>query len=244
MMKILAIGNSFSADATRYLHQIAKADGFDIKVVNLYVPGCSLASHYKNMNNDARVYGMQFNGTATGFNVSIKEALQSEEWDYVTLQQVSNKSVDYNTFQPYLDSLSSYVLYHCPCAEKVLHQTWAYIDEEEVLKRFGLRKAEHMFELIKAAYKTASDRTGIERVIPSGQAMENLKKNGMKCIHRDALHASLGLGRYTLALTWYEFFTGNSTKDNNFKDFDEQITKQEIIIAKKSAHDAVCGCKH
>lgn len=30
-MKVLAIGNSFSQDATRYLHQIAKADKFDLK---------------------------------------------------------------------------------------------------------------------------------------------------------------------------------------------------------------------
>ena len=41
-MKVLAIGNSFSQDATRYLHQIAKANQFDLKVVNLYIGGCSL----------------------------------------------------------------------------------------------------------------------------------------------------------------------------------------------------------
>ena len=33
-MKILAIGNSFSEDSTYYLHQIAAADGVDVKVVN------------------------------------------------------------------------------------------------------------------------------------------------------------------------------------------------------------------
>ena len=30
-MKVLAIGNSFSNDAMRYLHGIAKADGVDTK---------------------------------------------------------------------------------------------------------------------------------------------------------------------------------------------------------------------
>ena len=29
-MRVLAIGNSFSQDATRYLHQIARADGKDV----------------------------------------------------------------------------------------------------------------------------------------------------------------------------------------------------------------------
>ena len=34
-MNILAIGNSFSQDATRYLNAIAKADNVDLTVVNL-----------------------------------------------------------------------------------------------------------------------------------------------------------------------------------------------------------------
>lgn len=38
-MKILAIGNSFSEDACRYIHKIAAADGQNIKTVNLYIGG-------------------------------------------------------------------------------------------------------------------------------------------------------------------------------------------------------------
>lgn len=44
-IKILAIGNSFSQDATQFIHDIAKADGVDTKVVNLYIGGCSLQRH-------------------------------------------------------------------------------------------------------------------------------------------------------------------------------------------------------
>lgn len=40
MIKILAIGNSFSQDATHYLHQIGEADNIELKVVNLYIGGC------------------------------------------------------------------------------------------------------------------------------------------------------------------------------------------------------------
>ena len=42
-MKVLAIGNSFSNDAMRYLHGIAKADGVDMKTVNLFIGGCPLS---------------------------------------------------------------------------------------------------------------------------------------------------------------------------------------------------------
>ncbi len=48
-MKILSIGNSFSQDAHRYLYEIAKKDGVDVKPVNLYIGGCSLRTHYINM---------------------------------------------------------------------------------------------------------------------------------------------------------------------------------------------------
>ena len=52
-MKVLAIGNSFSNDAMRYLHGIAKADGVDMKTVNLFIGGCPLSRHYANIHNDA-----------------------------------------------------------------------------------------------------------------------------------------------------------------------------------------------
>ena len=50
-MKILSIGNSFSEDAQRYLHQIANANGDDIFCANLYIGGCSLERHYNNIIN-------------------------------------------------------------------------------------------------------------------------------------------------------------------------------------------------
>lgn len=48
-MKILSIGNSFSQDAQRYLHRLAKHEGVQLKTVNLYIGGCSLQRHYENI---------------------------------------------------------------------------------------------------------------------------------------------------------------------------------------------------
>ena len=45
MVKILAIGNSFSQDATRYMKEIAQSMGLEMLVVNLYIGGCSLEQH-------------------------------------------------------------------------------------------------------------------------------------------------------------------------------------------------------
>ena len=45
-MKLLSIGNSFSVDAHRWLHDIAAAHGEEIYNVNLYIAGCSLKRHW------------------------------------------------------------------------------------------------------------------------------------------------------------------------------------------------------
>ena len=108
-MKILAIGNSFSQDATRYLEKIAKANGDTAEIATLYIGGCSLDKHFRNMKIDAKAYELIWNGENTGFYVSIKEALLSREWDIITLQQQSLKSADFNTFEPYLSALNDYV---------------------------------------------------------------------------------------------------------------------------------------
>ena len=108
-MRILAIGNSFSQDATRYLHKIARAAGEKLTVVNLYIGGCSLRTHYLNMLTDARKYTIVFNGVSTGFNTSLSEALASDEWDVITLQQASINSGIYDTYTPYITELAAYV---------------------------------------------------------------------------------------------------------------------------------------
>lgn len=238
-MKILSIGNSFSQDATRYLHKAAKSAGADIKTVNLYIGGCSLYTHYINMLEDKRSYAMEFNGEGTGFFVSIKEALISDCWDIVTLQQVSSESNSFDTFEPYLSELSAYVRRYCPRAKQLMHQTWAYAaGSERLVKVMGYDTPEAMFNDVKNAYAEAAQRIGADGIIPSGRAMLKLHEYGAGNIHRDPIHASLGLGRFTLALTWFEYLTGKSCNDVTFSDFDEDIPDEEIVLAKRAANEA------
>ena len=124
-MKILSIGNSFSQDAHRYLHRLAKADGCAIKTVNLYIGGCSLESHYINMLDDNAAYDFEFNGERTGIKVSIRQALVSDSWDYVTLQQVSHRSAMPESYFPYIEALADYVRKYCPHTRILIHETWA-----------------------------------------------------------------------------------------------------------------------
>ena len=123
MYKILAIGNSFSQDATAYLHDIAAAGGTDTKIVNLYIGGCSLKTHWENAENDHKNYLYELNGSSDGRMVSIREALTEESWDFITFQQASHDSGIPETYQPYLFKLSGYVKQYVPTAQQLMHET-------------------------------------------------------------------------------------------------------------------------
>lgn len=238
-MKVLAIGNSFSEDATRYLHQIAKADGAEMTVFNMYVSGCPLRTHYLNMLSDAKAYVIHFNGTTIpGLKFALKEVLLSNEWDIITLQQVSSKSGDYKTYQPYLNALAEFVRKYAPQAKLYIHQTWAYEEGSSMLEKYGYPSAKEMFARLEKSYKKAAKSIDADGIIYSGKAMQTAHKKGVEKIHRDTSHASYGFGRYLLGLVWYKTLTGKSVLENSFSDFDEPIGENEIEIAKQIAEKA------
>jgi hypothetical protein len=76
------------------------------------------------MLNDQKDYYLEMHGFNTAFKVSLKEALLNKKWDVVTIQQVSNESFNYSTYQPYLNELMEYVRKYAPGAKIGVHQTW------------------------------------------------------------------------------------------------------------------------
>ena len=124
-MNILCIGNSFSQDATRYLHQVS---GEELFVRNLYIGGCSLETHMNNIKNEASAYEYQKNGRKLKMT-SINDALLKKKWDYVSIQQVSQLSGMPDSYEPYTEFLVNYIKEKCPKAKIVFHRTWAYSDD-------------------------------------------------------------------------------------------------------------------
>ncbi len=232
-MKLLSIGNSFSVDAQRYLHALAKAGGTEITTANLYIGGCPLSLHYRNMLGDFRAYTLYFNGEATPFDLSIKEALLSASWDVVTLQQASHESFRPDSFVPYITELADFVRKCCPKAKVIIHQTWAYEDGSERLAKMGFDTGADMFRQIEKAYDAAAESIRADGILPAGEMFQHLLARGIEKVHRDTFHASYGLGRYALALLWYRLLTGKSAMDNPFCDFDEPVSEEEIRIAKE-----------
>lgn len=233
-MNILSIGNSFSHDAQRYLHDIAKSDGFELNSFNLYIGGCSLSTHFRNMLKDEKAYILEVNGVRTGFYISIKEALLNRDWDVITLQQASHFSNDYDTYQPYLNKLVEFIKECVPKAKIVIHQTWAYLEDSKRLNEFmGYKTHKDMFCDIKDAYKKAADSINADMLIPCGELIANLLDAGIERVHRDEFHTTYGLGRYAMGLLWYSMLSGNDIDNISFSDFDEEVSDEEIKIAKE-----------
>ncbi|MBQ8341607.1 MAG: DUF4886 domain-containing protein [Clostridia bacterium] len=226
-MNILAIGNSFSQDATAYLYGVARNREEKLHVVNLYIGGCSLERHFRNMLSEERAYDLQINGMCSSFKVSLKEALLNRAWDVVTFQQASHHSTDYETYQPYLSELSAYVRRLCPRARQIIHQTWAYEDGSAKLEAMDYMTSTDMLGDLKKAYDKAAADIEADDLIPSGELFSMLLDSGVEKLHRDTFHASYGVGRYALALLWYAVLTGNSVEKDDFYDTDEPVTDEE-----------------
>jgi|GEM_PF-1152541 len=262
-LKVLAIGNSFSTDAGKYLHDIAAADGMDLTFVNLYIGAANLKKHWDNAETGSNSYAYELNGESTGKMVSIEEVLLSDDWDYITMQQGSFESGIEDSYYPYIELLAKNVKELEPNAELIIHQTWAY-EKDSKHKGFLNYNSNQatMFNAVKAAYDKASTKVGLLtlvdgtevspgkkplRIIPAGKAFQNARENpifntsygdgNLASLNRDGYHASLSFGRYLLGAVWYECLTGNQIANNTFSPSD--VLKSELDTLKKAAHDAV-----
>ena len=233
-MQVLAIGNSFSSDSTRYLAQIARAQGENLTAINLFIGGCPLERHFRNMHTGKEAYSLYCNGTETGFFVSMDEAILSRAWDVITIQQASPSSFKKETYQPYLHALCEHIRALCPKAKLYIHETWAYEEGSTMLaKHYPDGTSLDMHRDVVRCYRESEKEEGFDGLIPSGELIRALLDNGVARIHRDGYHLSFGLGRYATALLWFRMLTGKSVAENTFCDFDEEISAEEIALAKR-----------
>ncbi len=118
MLKVLSIGNSFSEDAQHYLHDISMHGEEEIYCVNMYIGGCSLETHVKNIKENNAAYRYELNGKHTDRMRAIEEVLLEDDWDYITLQQASWLSGNVDTYIPYFDELYNYVYGYYSCGRR------------------------------------------------------------------------------------------------------------------------------
>lgn len=209
MIKLLAIGNSFSEDATYYIYDVAKSASIDTKVVNLYIGGCSLERHWSNIESGQVAYEYQINGEKSERLVSIPEILMEDTWDYIVTQQSSYDSGWEDSYEPFLGLLVDYLRELAPKAQIWLQKTWAYDNES---KHFNFmryhRNQVEMFERLSKCYEHMSKKYDLP-MIQSADLIQKLRstepfnmQSGGRSLCRDGFHMSYLYGRYALACLW------------------------------------------
>ena len=244
-LKILTIGNSFSDDSMEYVAEIAKDLGVkNIMLGNLYIGGCSLSKHYNNAIKDLKSYEYRTNQGNYWTNkkgVSISEAIESENWDYISIQQNSGDSGISSSYSPYLEDLITYI-YNTANEEAkiVFNMTWAYQQNsthQEFVKynKNQITMYEAIVEAVKEKVRSNED---ISMVIPVGTAIQNARTSFVgDTLTRDGYHLTYDFGRYVAGLTFVKQLTGLNISNVTFKP--TKIDDSYRIIAIESAINAV-----
>ncbi len=249
MKRVLAIGNSFSQDANKYLQKISDSAGADITFYNLFIGGCSFERHWNNIEKDLPDYDLEMDGETVG-KIGLKAALAINKYDYITIQQVSGLSGIEESYHPYADNLVKYILKVQPDAEIVVHQTWSYqkTSSHPDFVRYDC-DSEKMFNALKKAYDSLAVKMGELtpskkplRIIPNGQIFqyaraEEIYADDKICLNRDGFHANLIHGRYMLAASWFEAFTGMDISAAPY--LPEGMTKEEAEVLWKCVNKAM-----
>ena len=243
VLKILTIGNSFSDDATNWLYRIATSAGVEkVKLGNLYIGGCSLATHLNNALNDASAYEYRVNDSGewkTSENYKMSDAIRSENWDFITFQQASGFSGIKDSYEP-LSALEDYVRGLNKTAKFGWHQTWAYQQNSSHSDFAKYEKDQiKMYNAIVSAVKEkVLTEPQIKIIAPSGTAIQNARTSVYgDTFTRDGYHLTYDFGRYVAGITLFSSLTGISPDDVTFCPIG--VDAEKAAVAKKSAAAAI-----
>ena len=88
-----------------------------------------------------------------------------------------------------------------------------------------------MIENKHSCYARAAENIKADGIIPSLDAMCALYDIIGTAAHRDGFHANLGISRYMLACLWFMVIYGKDITNNKFRDFDIEVTEEEVRLA-------------
>lgn len=175
-IKVLTIGNSFADNSTQFLAELAASQGVNVKVGKANIGGSSMELHAGHLatflkdpqDPDGSPYRDRSNPDKDPY--SLIDALKSDDWNFVTIQQLSRESFKPESYEPYASQLVNAIRKYAPQAEILVHQTWAYRTDSPFFEA-GILSQQSMYERLTAAYDELAERYGL-RVIPVGDAFQ------------------------------------------------------------------------
>lgn len=242
---ILAIGNSFSVDAMEYLCQILLQAGYkSVKLGNLYIGGCTLKTHAENIANNFKAYTYYTTTTGTWSSVSSYssvDAIRSESWDYISMQQASGVSGMPDSYEPHLGTLVSTVRKLAPEATMMWHMTWAYqsTSTHSEFPNYGNDQMRMYNAIVSTVKSKVLTKPEFKFVIPSGTAIQNLRTSLYgDTLTRDGYHLSYGVGRFAAALMWAKQISGCDLSRITWHPSSYSYTENQIGAIKEAVENA------
>ena len=244
-LKILTIGNSFSDDSMEYVYQVAESLGVkEIVLGNLYIGGCSLATHLSNASGDKGAYTYRLNTSGTwsstgGYKIST--AVKSDDWDFISFQQASGSSGLADTYDSLVE-LINIVEPLNPSARLVWHMTWAYQSNSghQDFPTYNKNQMTMYNAIVNAVQTKILTNDRIEIVIPAGTSIQNVRTSYVgDTLTRDGYHLSYDYGRYIASLTFVKALTGISIDGISYKP--SGVTDEKVLIAVEAVNNAVAN---
>lgn len=247
IIRILAIGNSFSADAVEQeLWPLFDAAGQKVIIAQLYIAGCDLERHCKTASGNLPDYSYRkiVDGVQTKKAGSIfLDALRDEPWDYISVQQGGGHHGQYETFEPWLTQLIDY------CRQNALKKDFKLVFHVPWVAPAGSTNAKFafydydtkkMYDGIISGTQRADAVHHFDLVINTVDAIENGRTSCLgDTFDRDGWHLNKTYGRYTAACIWFEKIMGQSVVGNSYHP--STISPYVAEICQTAAHEA---CLH
>ena len=243
MLEILTIGNSFSIDAMEYAYAIAQDLGIEkIVLGNFYVGSCTLAIHANNATNDIGAYTYYYNDNGawvTTKDSKISTALESRDWDFISLQQGSGSSGLEETYNEDLTTLIEYVKARSN-AKLVWHMTWAYQQDSThgEFSKYNNDQQTMYNGILSAVQNKIASNENFDLIIPNGTAVQNCRTSVLgDTTTRDGYHMNYKYGRYMVGLGLIKAITGLDIDDISYAPFG--VSALEKTIAIESVNNAL-----
>jgi len=250
-IKILAIGNSFSADAVEQeLYGLFESIHQPVIIGDAYIGGCPLVTHAANAKNNTAAYSYRktTDGTWTKTaSQTLLSILKDEKWDYVSVQEGAGYHGYYNdtyqgtthSMEPDLTSVISYVQTNCPTAKIIYHAPWVAKADYTGVKfsYYGYNQSVMYNMILKASADVLKAHPEINMYINTVDAIQNLRSSYIgDNVTRDGWHLSYTVGRYTAGCIWYEKIMGRSVVGNTYKC--SAISDNKAKLCQLAAHQA------
>ncbi len=246
-LKILSVGNSFAVDTTEYVPRMALNLGFKaVHIGTLYIGGCSIRRHYENAQSNAAAYTYYVNNGdewRESLNVSIEDAIKSEEWDFISIQHGTGDGSRY-TSEEFYQKLALLVAYirqkASPKTRIAFNMAWVMEPDgthPEIRSYHGdqLRMYENLTRVTESVVMPTK---GLDVISPVGTAIQNARATGqLGNLCRDGFHLSKVHGRYIAALTFLGTLTQENLDEVSFAP--EGICDEERKLAIECAKKAI-----